>query len=560
MSSPTRPLRSILPFVPPLLLLIACAPVQVPTQAPPAAAPRQEAAPAAPAAPQPRAGGVLHFAPWSPPRGLDYCKDASGFGAEAWVPVYEGLLSYDYKVGEDYRKDLRVVPYLAERWEQVNDTAYLFHLRKGVRWHDGQELAADDVVFSFPYIADSKNACGQRANLVGLKSVEKVDQYTVRITTENPMAPFLENMALRESVIFPRHLAEAGTLFKSESTSVGTGPMRVKSFDRNEKTAYAGFKDYWGGKPNLDGGVAFYGTDRSARAAAFVAKQLDILTVSDKAQFDGVRTQVPEARGEGFPTSHGYAMYLRVDRPPLNDVRVRRAIHLALNRQEMEKTLAFGAGRVNPPGVSAVSAWAIPEAELLKLPGYNPAAKPQDLAEARRLLKEAGHGDGLSLAIQAVAPWDNPRIAEVAARQLKEIGIDLKLDFIESGLYFANQAKGDFQIQLNGMSSDFIDKSLVTYFYSGAGGNYAHVADPELDRLIEKQRATFDRQERFKVLRQIQELLLDKLWMVPTIELGFFWIDQPYVHEVINARSTGVNLFRGGKIWLDEKAPQRSLP
>jgi peptide/nickel transport system substrate-binding protein len=156
--------------------------------------------------------------------------------------------------------------------------------------------------------------------------------------------------------------------------------------------------------------------------------------------------------------------------------------------------------------------------------------------------------------------WDNPRIAEVAGRQLKEAGISVKLDFIDAGQYFANQRKGDFQVQLNGMSSDFIDASLHQYYYSKAGGNAAKLADPQLDHLIELQRKTLDKQKRYKVLRQIQDYLLEKMYVVPTIDLAFYWIVHPYVHNLVNSRSTTVMLYRAADIWLDERAPKRTLP
>jgi peptide/nickel transport system substrate-binding protein len=335
--------------------------------------------------------------------------------------------------------------------------------------------------------------------------------------------------------------------------------MRLKSFDRNEKIVYSAFEDYWKGRPHLDGIVAYFIPEPQSRLAGFVVKQSDILTVSDKAQYEAAAAQSRSAAGEGFPTTHGYAMYLRVDRPPFNDVRVRRAVHLALNRQDMVKALAFGVGKVNPPGVSAVSAWAMPEEELLKLPGYR-LPKAKDIAEAKRLLKEAGYGNGLTFSIQAVSVWDNPRIAEVAARQLKEAGITVKLDFIEAGQYFANQGKGEFQAQLNGMSSDFIDASLHQYYYSKGGGNAARISDPELDRLIELQRRTLNKEKRHKVLRQIQGYLLEKMYVIPTIELAFYWIAHPYVRDLVNSRSTTVMLYRAADIWLDERAPKRTLP
>jgi peptide/nickel transport system substrate-binding protein len=514
---------------------------------------------AASATPKPRRGGILVKTQWAPPRSLDYCRDANAFGVEAMIPIYEGLLSFDYKPGEDFRREQTVVPYLAERWEQPEPSTYVFYLRGGVKWHDGKSLSADDVVFSLNYLRDPTNGCVKRGNLAGVKNVEKINDMTVKITTDGPMAPLLENLAQRETVIFPKHVYEAGQLFKGVSGTIGTGPMKLKLFDRSERVVYTAFEEYWKGKPYLDGIITYIVPERQSRLASFVVKQSDILTVSDKAQYEAATAQLREAKGQGFPTSHGYAMYMRVDRPPFNDVRVRRAIHLALNRQDMVKALAFGVGRINPPGVSAVSAWAISEQELLKLPGYR-LPKDKDLAEAKRLLKEAGYADGLAFSIQAVSVWDNPRIAEVAARQLKEAGITVKLEFIEASQYFANQRKGNFQVQLNGMSSDFIDASLHQYYYSKAGGNAARITDPELDRLIELQRKTLDKAKRYKVLRQIQDHLLEKMYVVPTIELAFYWIVQPYVHNLVNSRSTTVMLYRAADVWLDNRAPERTLP
>ncbi|MBI2910958.1 MAG: ABC transporter substrate-binding protein [Chloroflexi bacterium] len=539
--------------------LAACAPAAGPAPAAPAqpgAAPSQ---PAPVAATAPRDGGIFHHTPFGAATSLDYCKHADAFGGMFWTPVFEGLLSFDYKAGEDYRKENKVVPFLAERWEQPDDTTYIFHLRKGVKFHDGQPMTADDVVFSFQYIRDPANTCFQRAQLAATKSIEKVDGSTVKITTDGPQAAFLENLAQREVVVFPKHIHDAGKLFSSVESQVGTGPLRTKSWDRDTRAVYTPNRDYWRSKPHLDGAVAIHSTDRSARFAAFVAKQTDVLTVSDKKEFDTAMAQVPDAYGEGFPTSHGYSIYMRVDRAPLNDLRVRRAIHLALDRQQMEATLAHGLGRINPPAVAAIMDFAVPQQELLKLPGYR-QPKDQDATEAKRLLAEAGYPDGFTASIQAVAQWTNPRIAEVAAAQLPKVGITLKLDFIDQGVYFANQRKGDFEMQLNGMSADFIDRSLHQYFYSRAGGNAARIADSQLDDLIELQRKTLDGEKRKKVLRQIQEYLLEKMYVVPTVDLGFHWAVHPWVHDIVNSRSTSVYLYRAADLWLDERAPQRTLP
>jgi peptide/nickel transport system substrate-binding protein len=195
----------------------------------------------------------------------------------------------------------------------------------------------------------------------------------------------------------------------------------------------------------------------------------------------------------------------------------------------------------------------------LKLPGYR-LPKDKDIAEAKKLLKDAGYGGGLTFSIQAVSVWQNPRIAEVAARQLKEIGITVKLDFIEAGQYFANQRKGEFQAQLNGMTPEYIDASLHQYYSSNGGGNPARIADPELDRLIDLQHRTLDKEKRHKLIRLIQEYLLEKLYVVPAVEFGFYWITHPYLHNLVNSRSTSLLFYRAADIWLDERAPKRALP
>jgi len=454
---------------------------------------------------------------------------------------------------------MKVVPYLAERWEQPDETTYIFRLRKGVRWHDGKSFTADDVVFSLNYLRDLKNACVKRGNLAGVKSIEKVDAMTVKLTTDGPMASLLGNLAQREIVIFPKHVHDAGRLFKDASSVVGTGPMRLKSFDRNDKIVYEAFQHYWGGRPHLDGIAAYFIREPQSRLAGFIAKRLDLLSVADKKQNDAAVSQVPGAISDGFSSSNGYSIYMRVDRPPLNDVRVRRAIHLALNRHDMVKALSFGVGKILPPAVSAISSWAIPEEELLKLPGYR-LPKDKDIAEAKRLLKDAGLGDGLTFSIQAVSVWQNPRIAEVAAKQLKDIGITVKLDFIDAGQYFANQRKGEFQALLNGMSTEYPDAGLYQYYYSKDGGNPARIADPELDRLIDSQHRTLDKEKRHKLIRQIQEYLLEKMYVVPTVEFGFYWIMHPYVHNLVNSRALGTVFYRAADLWLDERAPKRTLP
>jgi ABC-type oligopeptide transport system substrate-binding subunit len=110
------------------------------------------------------------------------------------------------------------------------------------------------------------------------------------------------------------------------------------------------------------------------------------------------------------------------------------------------------------------------------------------------------------------------------------------------------------------MSVDYIDASLHQYYYSKEGGNPARIADPELDRLIELQHETLDNEKRRQLIRQVQEYLLEKMYVVPTVEVGMHWIMHPYIHNLANSRSTPLMIHRGADIWVDDRAPKRTLP
>jgi peptide/nickel transport system substrate-binding protein len=196
----------------------------------------------------------------------------------------------------------------------------------------------------------------------------------------------------------------------------------------------------------------------------------------------------------------------------------------------MFQTVTHGQGIINPPGINGQKeGYALPQADLLKLPGYNPATKPQDIAEAKRLLAEAGHAGGFSdkLPFSRSSSTTAP-IAEMAATQLKAaLGIDLSLEPLDAAVYQQRDARGEFNIEMNLVIN--MDTNLRDRFHSKSPTNTGKINDPELDRLIEAYEATGDPEKRRAAVRSVQQLLLDKLYAIPTVETAFFPLSQPWV-------------------------------
>lgn len=506
-----------------------------PAGAAPAAKAGQPAAPAggAPAA-QPTAdpaqrGGVLHFPVRQPMDTLDPHK---GFGfspiALAW-PRYEPLVMYHRTLEIDHRIDFEIEGALAESWEQQGFKDYTFHLRKGVKWHDGDEFTSADVVFTFQFVNDRAKGYRARQFVSDVEQIEATDPYTVHVVLNKPDQNFLSTIT--DVYMLPKHVADRGDSF--DKVSVGTGPFKVVSFDSRAGFALERHTEYWDQpRPTLDGVVGHYGLDDAGMLAAFVAQQLDLITVEGR-QVPLVKQQVPEAQVYKFLADYGNSLYFDVTKAPYSDIRVRRAMHLVLDRNAMLETITGNEGVINPPGVSGMKeGYALTRDELLKLPGYNPATKQQDIAEAKRLLAEAGYPNGFEdKIIFSKAASTAPPIAEMAASQLKAVGINLVLEGLDAAFYNERDVKGDFTIQL--CLCYRMDLNANERMHTGAPLNTGKVSDPELDKLFDTLASTADIPTKKQLARDIQMYLLDKLYVLPTIEIPFFPVAQPWVRNYI---------------------------
>ncbi len=243
-------------------------------------------------------------------------------------------------------------------------------------------------------------------------------------------------------------------------------------------------------------------------------------------------------------------------------------MQLAIDRQAVNDSVMFGIGLIEMPGSSggSLNDVGIPYDQLITMPGWR-QPKDQDIAEAKRLLADAGHPNGMKLRGPYISTFTSvPQIAEVTATQLKAaIGVDIELVPMDANLWFDTiRNKGDFDVT---MGSSFIqfsaDQKLTEYFYSKGAFNRSGIADPELDDLIIKSKSVTDDTERRKMYAQAGRMLMDKAYYMSTVDTAYFGIIQPWVNNLYGNFAAQSQLRKPAEIWFDVDAmPQdrRTVP
>lgn len=486
-----------------------------------------------PAAGQPKSGGYLrHLLPYSA-QSLDpyTTEEPTGYGFISF-DWFDGLVKVDYRPGEDWRIETRVVPSLAESWKQEDKNSYLFNLRKDVQFHSGDPFTADDVVFSYRRFLDPNEKIHPQVRrfLVNLGDAEKVDEHTVRVTTKQPDADFLVNLAQRNVVILSKKFVDGGGDLKKQA--VGTGPFRLTSYRTDADALATRSPNYWEkGRPYLDGIKMTLRVDDSTMSAAFAAKQADILMRSDKNEAAPILAANPAARFVRLTTNTQLRVGFNVKKRPFDDVRVRRAIHIGMDREEINKATSFGEGVLTAPLVQAgKKGWTIPDEELLQLPGYR-QPKEQDVAEAKRLLAQAGHGSGLRLNFMYNQGYTRyPGEAQVVAAQLNKSGFQISLEPKETAVAQKAEADGDFTMTFAQFRYEADGPDWPFWLHSKQAKARVGIDDAGLDRLIDEQYRELDEGKRKRMWTDLQRLLLDKLYVVPLITQTGFIAYQPYAH------------------------------
>jgi peptide/nickel transport system substrate-binding protein len=419
---------------------------------------------------------------------------------------------------------------LAESWSQPSENTYVFKLRKGVRWHnkppvDGRELTAEDVVYTIERFRTVKGNANAYM-LAALDRVDAPDRHTVKFTLKQPYAWFLDVLANPNAVcIVAKECVEKfGDLKKPEAT-VGTGPWMLDSYRPNVGYTLVRNPSYFvSGLPYIERVEAFVDEDNASRMAAFISGKYDLgwefpgtINRVDWVQMtDPLKQRRPKLKTAEFPSNVMTHLYFRNDKPPFNDVRVRRALSLAIDRKGIIDAVAEGVGVLNPAVPAALKEWSIPAEQL----GEGAQYFKHDPAAARKLLAEAGHPKGFPVTIDFTTYGSQVLIdtCQLVLKNLKDVGIEARLDQKEYGAYITSCFYGKFDAMTYGPQTPFVepDSFLFGQYYPGEPRNQSHINDPVLADMLMRQRRTFDVPKRKELVAEIQRYLAKQQYYVAT--------------------------------------------
>ncbi|MFT4038338.1 MAG: ABC transporter substrate-binding protein [Thermomicrobiales bacterium] len=435
--------------------------------------------------------------------------------------MYDSLLEWD--------QELNIQPALAESYEAADDaTSYTFKLRQGVQFHNGKEMTAADVKYSFETALNPPAPGIQVAFLANIASVEAVDDYTVKITMSKP-DPTLPGVIAwsRYTPIVPEGIADEINWL---SEGIGTGPYKLIEYISNDVVSYTANENYWKpGVPCIKDVTLKILTDEQSRVAGLRSGEIDGGTLTA----DVARTLENDDSLEvlnGLFSAPRVIQFNTKEDVPWRDAKVRQAINLAVDRQMIINNVYGGNAQLTgaiPPGYGE---WPLSNDQLV-------AAYTPDLAKAQELMKEAGHEGGFDVTLQAIAaPREFTQIAEIVREQLKPLNINVTVEPLEIGTFATNIGDGNFQWASTGRGMRGDPSGYVVDFRNGTTLNQAWFGDgwqnEEIDKLYDEALATADVEARRAAYQRIQEIITEESPNLYTV--------QPYKYQAVTGRVDGM--------------------
>ncbi|MCK9614652.1 MAG: peptide-binding protein [Candidatus Omnitrophica bacterium] len=448
--------------------------------------------------------------------------------------IFNGLVKYD--------KDLTLIGDLAESWEISKDGLEItFHLKKGIKWHDGVEFTADDVLFGYKTIIDEKTPSAYKEDFLQVKIAEVVDKYTFKVTYDKPFAPALASWG--SLVVLPKHILEKEDITKTSFSRnpVGTGPFKFKEWVPGQKVILTANPDYFEGRPYLDGVTIRIIPDPTTMFLELKTQGLDWIGLTPLQYKKQTEDKFFNENYKKFKYPSFAYTYLgfNLKHPWFSEKKVRQAIAYALDKEEIIKGVLLGMGSIST-GPYVPDTW--PYNPNVKKYEYNPQ-------KAKELLAEAGWSDsdndgildkdGKPFEFTILTNMGNTariKTATIIQYRLSKVGIKVNIRSLEWSAFinwFIDKKR--FEAVILGWSIS-LDPDQYDIWHSTKTKekelNFVSFANPEVDKLLERGRRTFDIEKRKQAYFRIQEIIAE--------ELPYIFLYVPDSLPIVSSRFQGI--------------------
>lgn len=489
---------------------------------------------------KPRTGGTLNIGIHADLYGLNPFVRMRSIDRNIRALVYESLVMIDGK-GE-------VKPFLAESWKISPDgKEYTFVLRKGVKFHNGEEMTAEDIKWAVEYAKDPQHGATAKPNLDDVDAVRVVDKYTVRFVMKRPLVSFLPGLSeLGVLFVLPKNSIPTGQT-KVQAMPPGTGPFAFKEWRAGSHATFERHKDYWQkGYPYLDRVVLKPVPDASARLAALRAGDLHIITRLPSQWVAKVQKgEMPEVSLVAAKYAGMRELYLNTVRPPFDNPKIRQAVVYAVDKQKLLEGAYWGQGEAAEERFYKGSPW-----------NFGFPERKRDLAKSKALLKEAGYkGEKIVF----VSRQGQDEVAFIVP-MLQEAGLNVVVETLEAGTYRTRSRTGDYDMSPGGGDLPADPAQIAVEFMcdevsvklKARDNNRTGYCNKQLDALVNQADGTLDPKKRKEIYKKAFEILYNE---TPEVFLAFehrYFGVHPTVRGFVTDNNESLDTAEGGifRVWL----------
>jgi peptide/nickel transport system substrate-binding protein len=501
-------------------------------------------------------GGTLRIYHRDSPANMSIYEEGTISIVAPMMGVFNNLVVFDPNQKQNRLDD--IIPDLAESWSWNTDgTELTFKLRQGVKWHDGKPFTAADVKCTWDLlqgkVPDKLRLNAREAWWINLDQVTADNDFQATFHLKRRQPSLLAMLASGFTPVYPCHV----TATQMRQHPIGTGPFKFVEFKPNQSVKVVRNPDYWKpGLPYLDAVEWTIIPNRSTAILAFIAGQFDMTFPYEVTipMLKDVHSQMPSAICETGPMNVAPNLLI-TQKPPFDNVELRKAIAMSFDRKALIDILGEGQGDIGAAMLPAPDGqWSMPAEMRDKLPGYN-ADVAASRAEAQKIMQRLGYGPDKHLPVKIsarnLAIYRDP--AAILIDQLKNIWIDGEIELVETAQWLPRLVRSDFVMaqSLLGSGLDDPDQNFYENYICDSNRNYTHICDRDLDKMIDQQSMEPDQQKRKELVWEIDKRLTERVVRPILYYMRQATCWRPEVKGIKLMSNSIYNGWRMEDVWLD---------